>query len=167
MVSFILDSGILALTFWAIGAALAVVIVHRLRPGKPADRHGADLFAAPVFVVILACGSLFNAGLGLYKGYVAPADYMQDVVSAREFLAGHSLYPPEKEMTRLITEAVHRDPPRYSLLAWSPALHQREARVREANIAEPWVQAHPPPMLWFLSARQKMSTSRCDGDIAS
>src|SRR5438105_4091287 len=99
MLRFLLNSGLLSVTLWAAVLTFLVVLVSGLRsraapplsvrPNTPLP----GFLTTSLFLGFLAAGMFFNLGYGLYKGYVAPRDLMQDIVSAQEFVAGRSLFP--------------------------------------------------------------------------
>jgi hypothetical protein len=137
MVNFLLNSGILNTTFWVVLAALVVALAAGARAGR-------RVLTNRVFLACLAVGTLLNLAFGVYKGYTLPRDHLQDVVSAREFLAGRSLYPDD--MSRRIQTTLEQEPPAWSLGAWVPGLAERESEYRHAIASLHWVQAHPPLM---------------------
>src|SRR5437870_3450794 len=128
MLSFLLQSGVLSTTFWA--ALLALCAAARDRRALP------RLFSSWLFLAFVGVGACANVGLGLYKGYVVPRDFLQDAVSAQEFLAGRSLYPAD--MTERMRAAVEDDPPRFSLVQGLPDLSRREAEERHAALTQHW-----------------------------
>ena len=103
-----------------------------------------SLLASRLFLVFVGFGAILNVALGLYKGYVAPADIMQDIVSAQEYLHGRPMYP--SNMNRLIQAATAEEPPSVSLADWFPALRQKEQEALQRTVTRHWVQAHPPLM---------------------
>jgi Glycosyltransferase family 87 len=103
-----------------------------------------SLLESRLFLAFVGFGAILNVALGLYKGYVAPADIMQDIVSAQEYLHGRPMYPPN--MTKLIQDAVAEEPATIALSDWFPALRQPEEEALQRTVTRHWVQAHPPLM---------------------
>jgi hypothetical protein len=141
MLRTLLNTGLHNPTLWValIAAASALIAALRGRAARPVPR----LLTSAPFLALLSVAVSLNLAFGIYKGYVAPRDLMQDMVSAQEFLAGRSLYPDH--MNALMRDALTREPPR-SLLDWSPDLRAREIDAREETLSQHWVQAHPPLM---------------------
>src|SRR5215472_15950416 len=116
MIDFVLNSGLLSVTFWAALLTFVAVLASWLRaPRTPAL---PTFVTAALFLAFLVVGTFVSLGYGLYKAYVSPRDLLQDIVSAREYLAGHSLYPDN--MNERMREAVASEPPRRSPFWWSP-----------------------------------------------
>jgi hypothetical protein len=144
MMRLLLNSGLTSVGLWIALSAFAIVFLswlrHRNRKELPQiSRLGRILLGSLLFV-----GTLGQLGQGLYKGYIAPNDLLQDIVSADEYLAGRSLYPDD--MNLRMRALLEREPPRPSLFSWSPTLHAYENRVRDDWLSYHWVQAHPPFM---------------------
>jgi hypothetical protein len=126
------ETGLLNPSLWA----AVWVFVAVARTGTVARLRGWTAVAAAV----LALGALASFGVGLLKAYVAPRDVMQDIVSAREYRAGRSMYPAR--MNELMRSALDEEGGRPTGLG--DRVEAEAARIREAGLAEHWVQAHPP-----------------------
>ncbi len=137
-------------TAWAALAAFVCVLAYWLRVPAPKRETGAllrilgRLLDSRLMLAFLALGASWNVVFFLYEGYAVPRDVMQDIVSAQELLAGRSPYP--HDMTRRIETALEREPPGFSVVAWSPTLLAKEQEARRAAAGSHWVQAHPPGM---------------------
>src|SRR5271166_3638232 len=112
MVDLLYRSGAVNTTLWACCGAFLFVLVTRCRRGpstEPAATLIQPLLSSWVFLLALTVGTGVNVGYGIYKGYVVPRDYMQDVISAKSFIDGGSLYPPD--MTQKFVTGVQSHPP--------------------------------------------------------
>lgn len=155
MIDLLYSSGAVNTTFWAALATFLVALMARLRPGP--DPAAVDdpagpvraLARSPLFIAFLGLGTLVNVGYGVYKGYVVPRDFMQDVISAQEFLRGRSLYP--ENMTELFVAEMESNPPRSSIWPEGSARRLQEAGARSDAASSPWTQAHPPLMTLFFT----------------
>lgn len=140
MMSFLINSGLWSVALWAALFLFVVALVAWLR----SDRNTNSLqrvFNARLFLAAILFGVLFNTGLGIYKAYIAPRDVMQDIISAREFNAGRSLFPDH--MNELMREALAEES-RPSPFFWSENMREREKASLEETLSQHWVQAHPP-----------------------
>ena len=150
MIDLLLNSGLLSVTLWVALLILAAVLVSWLRT-PVAEQHipaVPPLVTTSLFVAFLAAGSFVSLGYGLYRAYISPRDLLQDIVSAREYLAGRSLFPDH--MNELMRQAVAEES-RPSPFWWAPHFQEREARARDRTFTEHWVQAHPPVMTLFVA----------------
>src|SRR5262249_13115117 len=150
MLNFLMHSGLMNGTLWAVVLTFLAVLVSRLRTHAGSQQQAIvpGFLTTPLFLGFLAAGTCLNLGYGLYKAYRSPRDGMQDIVSAQEFLAGRSLYPDR--MNELMRQACEKEP-RPSLFRWSATLEAREIESRERTFREHWVQAHPPLMTLFVT----------------
>ena len=115
---------------------------------SPPESRGPSRFIPNALIALLAVGSIWNLAFSVYEGYAVPRDIMQDIVSAQELLADWSPYP--HDMTQRIGIALEREPPRFSLVSWSPALLEKEREARRDAAGSDWVQAHPPGMTLLM-----------------
>lgn len=106
------------------------------------------LLSSRVALAFLVISNSAIAGLAIYLSYAAPLNIMQDIVSAREFMQGKPLYPPN--MGDLMREALQKEPAGLDLGKWSPGLKEKEAR-EQIPAGTPFVQAHPPLMTLFFA----------------
>jgi hypothetical protein len=81
--------------------------------------------------------------------YVSPRDFLQDVVSAREFLAGRSMYP--EAMNERFADLIAEER-RYRAISLGEALDRKRDQSLANTVAEHWVQAHPPFLSVFFAA---------------
>ncbi len=140
MPDFLLNTGLVSFGLWlgVAGFLLALVRLRR-RPGEPV--LPGSLMSTAVLVLV-ALGTLSNVGISVFKAVVAPRDILQDIVSAREFLAGRSLYP--ERMNELMREELANEPDLSAVLPWPEPIRERLAGRRNTVSDEHWVQAHPP-----------------------
>ncbi|WP_020471110.1 glycosyltransferase family 87 protein [Zavarzinella formosa] len=140
MFKLILDSGLHNATFWLLLlGTVALALNWQLRERR---------IASTLFMLMLIVGTGANLFLSLYRAYSVPRDVMQDIVSAKEYIDGRPLYPPD--MTRRIRLALEEEGPRASLLEAWPSLRQREREQLDDMLNSHWVQAHPPFMTIFI-----------------
>ena len=132
-------------TFVLVFATLAIVLVR----GSLAKTLIRDVINRRMVVSVIVIGSILQAAFGLYKGYVVPRDVMQDLISAREYLAGRSPYP--QNMTDIFVETVRRSPPGFSVVARWPERKEQEDQARLEAASSHWVQAHPPVMTLIVT----------------
>jgi hypothetical protein len=146
-------SGLISTTLAAAVLLLltAIVVGSRRNSSEPGriTRSVVNLLGSWYVLAFVALGTLVNTGYGLYKGYVVPRDYMQDVISAREFLAGKSLYPGD--MTKKFQDMIALTPPTRSLWPEGSSRREEERVGRIKASSSPWVQAHPPVMTLFFA----------------
>lgn len=153
--NFLLNSGLMSVTFWAALITFLVVLFSWFRASRTSERALEVtrgywfLLGSTFFFLFLLFGTALNFGYGLYKSYVAPRDLMQDIVSAQQLLQGESLYPDQLNVR--IRQALEAEPPRLSLFWWSPTLLEREQAARNQTFQEPWAQAHPPLMTLLIA----------------
>jgi len=151
MVDLLYRSGAVNTTLWACCGAFLFVLVMRYRRGpstEPAATLIQPLLSSWAFLVALAVGTGVNVGYGIYKGYVVPRDYMQDVFSAQSFIDGGSLFPPD--IGRKWVAWVENHPPAYSIWPAGSSRRQQEIEGRQNAAESDWVQAHPPLMGLFF-----------------
>lgn len=135
-------------TFWLSLACFVVVVMQWLRgrttePGALRAADAVRRFATSVPVVIaLALGTLLTVALALDLGHAAPRDIIQDIISARQVMAGKPAFPIS--ITDLVQRALQEEPARFSLGDWVPALRARELESYRQSVHAPWLQAHPP-----------------------
>lgn len=141
MFKFILDSGLHNASFWFLLLGTLALALNRRWPERR--------LAAALVMFLLVAGTLSNLSLSLYRAYSVPRDVMQDIVSAKEYLDGRPLYPPD--MTPRIRAALEEEGPRPSLLEAWPSLRQREREQLDDMLNSQWVQAHPPFMTLFVA----------------
>ena len=140
---------VLDTTFWAAAlsfcAAGLMFLRGRARAGPAhALRSLARWVGSPLVLLLLGVGSVLHVGWALYLAYEEPRDLMQDIVSARELVAGRSAYPPEmRELIRHTLEEASQPP---SLGRWWPRLKAAEREEFGRLVSSHWVQAHPPFM---------------------
>jgi hypothetical protein len=131
-------------TLWVLVLALALASWRSVaagRAGNWAAQLAAVLSTTPMLAA-LVLATMLQLGWALYLGYEAPRDVMQDIVSAREYLDGRSMYPADA--TPRIGELLDGEPPAFSLSGYSTALAQQEEYERGLVRKFHWVQAHPP-----------------------
>jgi hypothetical protein len=138
MINVLLHSGVLNATLWAVVLALVIVLARRRWQ-----------ISSLWLIAVLGIGAVLTNGFALYKGYLLPLDIMQDVVSAKEFLAGRSLYP--SDMSERINDCLDHEPEPLSLSRWWPSLGEKEIAARQEARKLHWVQAHPPIMTLFFT----------------
>src|SRR5437879_5087009 len=121
-------------------------IRHRFRQVR-AEACAASAFrmmSSPWLILCLVGGTLLGVGSRLYICYVAPADILQDTLSAREFLNGASLYPHNMHAQDILTH----DPPEVPLGDRIPYLRSLQ-RDQFAGGAATILNGHPP--IWAIS----------------
>ncbi len=146
MIGVFLSSGLYSVTLWVSLIVFVSALRRLFRREKPGGSPGSLLprvLTRRSVLALVAGATLLNVLDGVYKGYVSPRDLMQDIVSAQQYLGGEPLYPDH--MNDLMRTALEKEPP-HSLLAWSPALRQKELDSLENTLGQHWVQAHPPLM---------------------
>jgi hypothetical protein len=131
-------------TLWVLVLALALASWRSLggRAGSNWAAAVASLLGTTPVLTALVLATALQLGWALYLGYEAPRDVMQDIVSAREYLDGRSMYPADA--TPRIGELLDAEPPAFSLSGYSTALAQQEEYERGLVRKFHWVQAHPP-----------------------
>ncbi len=144
MVRFIFDYGLYNTTFWAVLACAAVVGIRGRLPSA-AWRGWKPL----AFLLVL--GTAMNLAIGLGRAYISPRDFLQDIVSAKEYLAFRSIYPDgmASHFAELLAEEDHRN------ISVGYTLGQYSNRSRYDTLNQHWVQAHPPFMTAFFAALYK------------
>src|SRR5436190_5796584 len=146
MTDLLRNSGLLSASLWVGAVAFLSVLVAWWR-GRKGNGARVPPFSSLPFLAFIGVCACANLGLNLLKGYVAPRDVLQDVVSAREFLAGRSLYP--ERMNELMRKEL---PPEPWLPAFVPeSLRQKFVERRKEVFEEHWVQAHPPLMTLLVT----------------
>ena len=136
-----LELGLYNTTLWM---ALACATCVAFRGRLPAPTH--PLWRPVALLMIL--GSFANIGLGLGRAFISPRDLMQDIVSAKEYLAGRSMYP-DGMTDRFITLLAEEDTNRKLDLGWT--IGQLSDRSQKETLQQHWVQAHPPFMSVFFA----------------
>src|SRR5207302_4114609 len=104
-------------------------IRHRFRQVR-AEAWAASasrMMSSPWLILCLVGGTLLGVGSRLYLCYVAPADILQDTLSAREFLNGASLYPHNLHVQEILTH----DPPEVPLGDRIPYLKSLQSKKNQ------------------------------------
>ncbi len=141
MLHFLLETGFYNTTFWFTSLFFLGYLV---------GYHWFDnRILRTLALICLIGGTITNIGLAIYRAYSVPRDVLQDIVSAREYLAGRSLYPPD--MTKRINDSLREEGERPSFLERWPEVRNREKEHIKEALTSHWVQAHPPFMSLFVS----------------
>ena len=153
MIKLVYYSGLTNGTFFAVSVLLLVAIIDALGSRSGDARASvigsvARLARSPLLLIGMSAVTLVNVGFGIYKGYVVPRDFLQDVFSARSYLSGGSLYP--SGMTQTFMQEMKEHPPQFSIWPLGSDGRRDEAQARDEAAASDWVQAHPPAMTLFF-----------------
>ena len=136
MLARLVGSGMLNPAIWvAVATLLYPTLFRSLRTPRR--------MSLVVVIGLAACAGLSLAA-GLYRSYAVPRDVLQDIIAAREYLAGRSMSP--QDMNILAREVLAEEGPRASLFTRWPDAAKREHEQFEEMLREHWVQAHPPLM---------------------
>lgn len=141
MLTTILNSTVLALTVLLAVASLRLCFGARTSP-EFIPTSFSRILGSRLFLAIVICGGVANSASRIYLGYIAPADYGQDIVAARKLLARENLYPPD---FRAQFQTLLRDtPPPLPFGNLVPRLVSFQRRQLEYFPTLYVAQAHPP-----------------------
>jgi hypothetical protein len=83
-------------TFHCLAVLFVFGLVRQLAASgssRSAIRHLTYLISSNFFIAFLVFGTLVNLGLRFTAGYINPRDFLQDVIAAKRYTAGETLYP--------------------------------------------------------------------------
>lgn len=129
---------------WLIAFLILHIGISALkRPAADTGRQPIELslLRSRFVIVLLVSGAAVSAGSRIFVSLIAPGEFLQDTLAAREFLNGRSIYP--RDFNRLVVSSLEKDRPPLPLAGSSPWLQAlQEAQLHTSRMLV--FNAHPP-----------------------